>query len=264
MPVLGFDVSHWNGDIDFDVAYSAGIRFTLIRAGSINNITGVPYVDYRWEQNLQRVKACSKPMPFGTYWYFRPNKDPIVQGRYYGHLVNSCGSHLGHIANVEVNQNISPNQFADNLCIFRDYFERETDIESIEIAYTRQSFWDANIAGIPLWHTLLLWAARWVTMEDHTNLVSPWYDGKFKFRDWNDWMFWQFTGENNGLASRFGSTNGDPDMDLDYFNGNLEQLYAFAGLEPEPEHALTTLEYLNSIDVFLRDQGYTGVLPPLT
>ena len=64
--------------------------------------------------------------------------------------------------------------------------------------YTRQSFFDYNVGQNAVFKQLKLWASRWVTTNDYTDIASPWYDGKYKFRDWDSRFVWQFSGDNNG------------------------------------------------------------------
>jgi hypothetical protein len=112
-----------------------------------------------------------------------------------------------------------------------------------------------------MWKNLDLWAARWVEDYENTALTSPWSDSKYKFRDWNSWKFWQISADNNGLGKMFGSIDGDADMDLNWFNGTLTELYKYANISYEPE-VVSLEEWAREADGFLRSIGYIGSLPP--
>ena len=110
------------------------------------------------------------------------------------------------------------------------------------VIYTRQSWWDLNVQRDLSWNGYWLWASRWASY-----LTSPWSDGHFKFRDWNNWTFWQYSGDNNVQAKAYGFPGnppanykgdkynyGDPDLDLNYFNGNKIAFAAWANLDIDP------------------------------
>jgi hypothetical protein len=265
--VLVGDYSHWNGSaVDFQKAFDAGMKGCILRAGSINNITGVCYDDYHFLRNVIAVKQV-EIFPFGTYWYYRPNRDTLLQARYYANLVNGAQPNLPSFIDVEFNQGVSPALFAYRLREFAVLFKQLTG--KYPGIYTRQSFWDVNVGPDALLKSLLLWAARHVTLYDYTDLSGPWYDGRYRFRDWpsQDWPtggWWQFGADNNRMGAKYGnSSDGDPDMDLNYVNSSVDEFYALAGIQIVP-HAGTMLEYANAIDPFLRNLGYRGVKPPLT
>jgi hypothetical protein len=96
--------------------------------------------------------------------------------------------------------------------------------------YTRQGYWDYNVEASNLWPQLRLAAARYSSA-----LTSPWSDGRFKFRDWTDWTFWQYSADGNALAKTYGFPgypNGDNDIDLDWYNGNDFDFYSEFGVYP--------------------------------
>lgn len=107
------------------------------------------------------------------------------------------------------------------------------------IIYTRQTWWDVFTYGLELFKKCPLWAARYAAW-----LTSPWSDGKCKFRDWTNWLIWQYTSHCDGQYYGFASRDGD----LDWFNGDEGQLYEFAGL-PKP---LTTED---KVDILWREAG---------
>ena len=87
------------------------------------------------------------------------------------------------------------------------------------IIYTRQTWWDTYVNPDPIWVLCDLWAARYNSV-----LTGPWSDGYCKFRDWNEWKFWQYTSHADGIYYGFNSLNGD----LDWFNGTEDNLYDYA------------------------------------
>jgi GH25 family lysozyme M1 (1,4-beta-N-acetylmuramidase) len=49
---LGVDVSHWQKRMDWQKAKDAGAEYAFIRAGSINNITGVCYTCFQRSRRM--------------------------------------------------------------------------------------------------------------------------------------------------------------------------------------------------------------------
>lgn len=73
-----------------------------------------------------------------------------------------------------------------------------------------------------------LWMATWPTITGNmidwimTTKVQPAY------APWPKWTFWQFTAHGDGPAFGMESSN----VDLDVFNGSLDDLYRYAGMTP--------------------------------
>lgn len=60
--IKGIDVSHWQGDIDFNKVKASGIDFVIIRAGY-----GVGHVDEFFKENYRKAKEAG--LNIGAYWY---------------------------------------------------------------------------------------------------------------------------------------------------------------------------------------------------
>ena len=60
----GIDVSHWNGDIDFNKVKSAGYEFVIIKAGGSDK--GF-YKDTKFERNYKEAKAAG--LLVGAYYF---------------------------------------------------------------------------------------------------------------------------------------------------------------------------------------------------
>lgn len=68
---FGIDVSHWQGDIDFQKVKDAGVKFAYIRVGRGDGI-GEDYVlDDKFEQNIKGFNKVG--IPVGVYFYSNAN-----------------------------------------------------------------------------------------------------------------------------------------------------------------------------------------------
>ena len=259
---LGIDVSWYNGPGDWEVARSRGVQFAFVRAGGCT-ASGSQYTDELLGEHLQRAHDAG--VITGLYYYMRPAFDYRPQVELFNLLLLTHASlwQLPPVIDVE-SGGVAAGTAAARVrefarAIMHSYPNKPP------IIYTRESYWDTSIAPDALWPTLKLWAARY-----NDSISSPWGDGKGVFRDWQEWTFWQYSADNNGQGAYYGfgepfrDSAGklyypDKDMDLNYFNGNIEQLYALAGLEPpEPPPPPTSDDWHNAIDAWARSKGYTG------
>lgn len=73
MIIKGIDISHWNGDIDFNKVKAAGIEFVIIKAGGSDR--GF-YTDSKFKENYEKAKAAG--LFVGAYYF--------VGKKFYGDL----------------------------------------------------------------------------------------------------------------------------------------------------------------------------------
>ena len=71
--IKGIDISHWNGDIDFNKVKAAGIEFVIIKAGGSDR--GF-YTDSKFRENYEKAKAAG--LFVGAYYF--------VGKKFYGDL----------------------------------------------------------------------------------------------------------------------------------------------------------------------------------
>ena len=73
MTIKGIDISHWNGDIDFNKVKASGIEFVIIKAGGSDR--GF-YTDPKFKDNYEKAKAAG--LFVGAYYF--------VGKKFYGDL----------------------------------------------------------------------------------------------------------------------------------------------------------------------------------
>ena len=64
---IGIDVSHWQGDIDFEALKEAGVEFIIIRVGTADGIDGDYVLDRKFIQNIEGANKVG--IPVGIYFY---------------------------------------------------------------------------------------------------------------------------------------------------------------------------------------------------
>jgi lysozyme len=186
--LLGIDVSHWQGAIEWDKVAESGVKFAWIKATEGNTIT-----DPRLQANWQG--AVANDIPFGFYHVWTPG------------LTNQAEFFLEAIHPV-------PHAFWGALDIEPGTLTTETDEElalawmnavyecgvvSKTFAYCSPSIAKVNMAS-PDWQKYPLWVAQ------YTSALQP------SLVKWSSWVFWQ--------RQCNGTVPGVPNpVDIDWFNG---------------------------------------------
>jgi hypothetical protein len=93
------------------------------------------------------------------------------------------------------------------------------------IIYTGAFFWNAYGTQADVWKNYPLWIASY---SDEAYMLDKMKD----LTPWDNWHFWQFTSKGDG--KKFGAES--LDLDKNWFNGSLEDLYRFANIsDPVPQ-----------------------------
>jgi len=236
---LGLDLSRFNGRANWPAVKASGVDFVVIKFGGIYSNTGVCYTDDLAAEHVAGAKSVG--IPFGGYWFFLPTPGTISkQISYYQKLFDQFNPTIrSAFIDAESNNGQAAPTVTNGLKTFVPAF---SDMVDIAVIYTRQSWWDLNVLK-DTWGGYWLWASRWAS-----HLTSPWSDGNYRFRDWKNWLFWQYSGDNNAKAKNYGFPGnpppgysgdkynyGDPDLDLNYFNGNKIIFAAWANLDTDPD-----------------------------
>jgi lysozyme len=216
--VPGIDVSYWQSGIDWPKVRATGQRFALIKATE-----GEGYTDPTFEDNWKGAKAGG--LLRGAYGFFHPNQDPKNQVDRFVKAVNALndGGELPCILDLEVSDGLSSDKVMQRSRVWLD--AAELAFGRKPIIYSSVSFLETSFSepggGPPAW------------TRDYPLWIG-WFPGQYNPgmsplmpRGWFKWTFWQYSGK--------GSVNGiNASVDLDIFNGTLDELYRLAGV-PTPD-----------------------------
>jgi len=201
--IQGIDVSAYEASVDWTLARAAGIDFAFVRVSD-----GATYLDPRFPAYWAGARAAG--VVRGSYQFFRPAEDPIAQADL---LLDRMGplepGDLPPVIDVEVSGGLSKPAVA---AAVRAWVHRVTErLGRPPIVYAGLYSWP-DLTGAANVTTSPLWVAQY-TSQPCPNIPSP----------WTRWSFWQHssTGHVDGVP---GQT-----LDLDRFNGTLDDLRAFAG-----------------------------------
>ncbi len=195
--VHGIDISHYQGVIDWKLlSQTQGgefpIRFIFMKAtegGDHRDNTFRQHFDSAYKYNFIR----------GAYHFFRPHTDARQQADFFIRNVKLASGDLPPVLDVEDHGKRSKQELQQAVKTWLDYIENYYGVKPI--LYTSYKF-KMRYLDDPIFNAYPYWIA-------HYYVDSVRYKGR--------WHFWQHTD--------VGSVPGvEEDVDLDVFNGTLEQL----------------------------------------
>jgi len=195
--IQGLDVSHHDGQIDWERVARAGAKFVFIKATE-----GLHYVDPLFKKNWD---AAGKAGLFrGAYHFFRPGYDPLRQANLFLNVVASGETppELPHVIDFEVSGGGSHNQEIDQAMNFLVTIGKAQNRNPIFYSYP------GFIGDLHLpksFGQYTLWIAHY---RAHTPTIHP---------PWTDYKFWQYVED-----GRIDGVHGD--VDLNWFAGTVEDL----------------------------------------
>lgn len=215
MTILGIDISKWDGNWDAAKAKQAGASFVFIKASQAT------FSDPQFSANWQKAKNAG--LLRGAYHYLDYTKSGTEQANYFADLLKNDPGELPPVIDYELRR--TDNNPAAALGFLRDCLDQLTRRSELyadakvkfPMIYTGPGFWTeyGDVTKGDYWIQFPLWNAHWTTSPSPL-LPAP----------WTMWQFWQFSSKGPGEA--FGSEA--MAMDMDRFNGTLNELMEFAGM----------------------------------
>ena len=213
--VPGIDVSYWNAGIDWPKVRAAGQRYVFAKATE-----GDFYADPTFDDNWRGAKAAG--LLRGAYHFFRSNVDPKKQADKYINYVKSMNDdgELRPVLDLETHDGQAKAKIILRAKTWLDLVEEAFDKKPIIYSgqFFLQDYFSEAGGGPPIWaKEYPLWLAQ------YPNQYVPGMQPVLP-RGWFKWTFWQYSdkGRVNGINAR---------VDLNVFNGTLEDLYRFAGAQ---------------------------------
>jgi lysozyme len=202
--VNGVDVSVYQGSVNWTSVKNAGKVFAFAR------ISDGSYLDTEFSTNWPAMKAAG--LVRGAYQFFEPGEDPTTQANI---VISAVGTlvagDLPVVADMEVTGGQSAATIVANLQTWMA--KVKTGTGKTPMVYTAEGFWNGSVGGSSAFSSNPLWVANW-------GVTCPTLPS-----GWSSFQFWQ-SADNGSVSGISGS------VDLDEFNGSLEQLQAFAGMAP--------------------------------
>lgn len=213
--VQSIDISKWNGQMNFAITRTK-CQYVTIRYGYGNG-----WKDPSADQFYRDARA--QDMPVSAYWFCNIGEDPDKHVNGFAEELLSKPVQLDIHLDFErtiINPS-NPSQTLEWIKLVDGKINGKTG--KIEVPYTSKGFWDGSVARSSYWINKKLWDANWTT-RDYPAIPL----------DFTGWEEWQWSADGNKKASEYGSTNGDPDMDLDRSCYTVVQFNAKYGTHIQP------------------------------
>jgi len=216
-PVIPF-----NWDLASRRVYAAFIQCT-------NGLTLDHQFSYNWITSKNKVAR-------DAYHFFRVSRSltyPKDQARTFYNYQITCGG-LGDMIpwlDVETyDETVTAAEFQNRVLIFLDEFAQLSG--KMGIIYTRKGFWDQYVCRPNTSPSRISEMCRLAVANYGASYpVIPW-DWEVRYGT-DGFEYWQYSADGNGLGRYYGST-GDDDIDLNKFNGTLDEFNLRYNLNVQP------------------------------
>lgn len=206
MPVLGIDVSHHNGPVDWDSVSRSSVAFAYVKATE-----GRTLVDPMFPSHWAALAAT--PLLRGAYHFARPGiSDPETQAQHFAAVASAPGT-LPPALDLETGDGLPAAAVIEWV---RAFVSRAEMLFRRELLIYTGRYWREELGDplLPELGTRMLWTARYGNHEP----VVP--------RTWSRWDFWQFTDGESGDVQAIPGVRGP--VDCDRWRGDLPGLRSLA------------------------------------
>ena len=202
--ILGCDVSRWQGNIDWNKARNAGIKYAFIRVAYRGRTSGTIEMDPYYKQNMQNAIAAG--IQVGAYFYSEAittqeaveEANTLISNVYmYNVTLPLVIDYEGFNDGERIGQaNLSKSQHTSIVSAFCETVKKAGYTPMV---YASSSYFENYMEGEYLSNAYRIWSAAYSNRPEHYNSVK--YD------------FWQFTSSADGASYGMQSSG----LDLDYW-----------------------------------------------
>jgi GH25 family lysozyme M1 (1,4-beta-N-acetylmuramidase) len=237
--VPGIDVSYWDAGIDWPKVRATGQRFVVAKATE-----GITYKDPTFDDNWFGAKSAG--LLRGAYHFFRCNVDAKKQADYFIDYVRSVkdDGELPPVLDLETHDNMTKDKIVPAVKIWLDRVEAAFGKKPIIYSgqYFLQDYLVITGGGPPAWaKDYPLWLAQYP--NQYQEGMQP-----FLPRGWFNWTIWQYSEK---------VLTGLMPVDMNLFNGTLEDLYKFAGAKIRPNTKDPHVKKGDSFESIANNYGVT-------
>jgi GH25 family lysozyme M1 (1,4-beta-N-acetylmuramidase) len=177
----GVDVSHHEGQIDWQQVASSGKGFAYLKASE-----GTGFVDWTYATN--RTLAGRAGIRIGAFHYAQPDRSPGEAVAEADHFIAAAGFRPGDLVpmlDLEVTNGLSPTELQVWVTAFLDRVLQRTGVRAG--IYVSPSFWSGHLADTSAIESAgyrVLWIADWRAGRGPQVPASDWGG--------QGWALWQF------------------------------------------------------------------------
>ncbi|HWT02948.1 MAG TPA: GH25 family lysozyme [Pyrinomonadaceae bacterium] len=208
--IRGIDVSHYQGTINWQKVAASNVVFGIAKATD-----GLGLKDTHFTDNYEGMR--SNGILRGAYHFFRPKLDAKAQADSFLHVVKQLKpGDLPPALDVESDGGKPASVIIKGIRTWID--EVEKALGRTPMIYTGGFFWNSKVAGTDEFAENPLWVAHY-TSKPKPNMP----------KGFPAYAIWQFTSKGGAAVSGI-NTGPGKDLDLDRFNGTMDDLRKLAGL----------------------------------
>jgi lysozyme len=208
MSIPGIDLSNHQPIVNFSNLAAAGIKFGFFKATE-----GEDFKDKTFAQKWRDSKSAG--ILRGSYHFFRASREAQIQADNFLQELNAVGGieadDFAPVLDIEVTDSQSASTIKSRCLQWLEIIETKTGRKPI--IYTSPGFW-SGLGATPDFREYPLWIA-------HYRLGRPDIPGA-----WTTCAIWQYT--QSGKVKGVPNSSPLSDVDLNWFNGDLEGLQKFA------------------------------------
>jgi lysozyme len=191
--VLGLDVSHYQGEIDWKALSEMRVVKNRLRFVFIKATEGDYLKDAQFERNW--TEALNFRLKRGAYHYFKPHIDAKIQAHHFIQHLKIAKGDLPPVLDIEESGNLSHKALIKSIKVWLQIVEQHYGIKPI--IYSNLNFYKKHLRKdfslYPCW-------------------LAQYYTSRLKYAD-NQWLFWQMSDKAtiNGIEgwADFNVFNGD-------------------------------------------------------
>ena len=171
--VKGIDVSHWQGEIDWE-RIPAEYKFAFIKATE-----GTGFIDDKFRRNW----SSAMPMLRGAYHFWRYHFNGTLQAEHFFDVVSAAGDPAELPPVVDLEDTRAP-KGGDIVLRIRQMLQRTEELFGQKpIIYTANWWWHPWTLGNEGFGDYDLWVAHYKTVYPWSNPMLP--------AGWDDYQVWQ-------------------------------------------------------------------------
>lgn len=174
--IRGCDVSHWQGEVNWEKVKAGGLSFVYIKATE-----GQSFIDPLFEANIQGAKAAG--LYVGAYHFarFQKKQDAIQEARHFFTTIKPHVLDLPPVLDLETNQGQAGEILSQNAFLFMETLHHLTNVTPM--IYTSTQFAKQHLAQTL--KNYLLWIAHFGQNQPGENGI------------WEKWTVFQYTDKGN-------------------------------------------------------------------
>lgn len=201
LPIRGVDVSHYQGDIDWDILAKEDIKFAYIKATE-----GSQYKDEMFDANWEKAKNCG--LRIGAYHFFSLDSPGKNQAENFCSTVTAVEGMLPPVVDIEPYGNY---QNPEGLDKEKMITELDAYLKAVESFYGTK----------PVIYTTEEW---WQVLQEDFGGYNLWIRNVYGKPDSStNWTFWQYS--NRHVLS--GYSGEERYIDMNVFSGDEKEFDSY-------------------------------------